>query len=259
MVRTAFVAHRTWRALPHCTRSYNYARRAFSISADASSQQQPQQSSPSNPDSFSQLLRLQWSNNHHKGTAFERLSVALLSAIPSLQLTLQRRGGRSDLGVDFFGSWRTPVGEGGGREGPVHRLIGQCKMEGSTMGPVHLRSLEGTVTQYAQAKADAAAATIGVLVSAQPYSREAEAQWRRSRLPLVLVTIDPVAAIDIVADVERSAAEGADLSSNAHRLLPCLRRFSLNPSAAALLPGVRVKRVPGDGQAQPHITVLHSA
>ena len=208
-------------------------------------------------NSLSHLLRLQWTNNHHKGTAFERLAVALLSALPSLPLSLHRRGGRADRGVDFFGTWKTRQADGSER---LHRIIGQCKMERSIMGPIHLRALEGTVPQYHQ---DASEPTVGMLVSAQPYSLEAEAQWRRSTLPLVLVTIDPVAAIDIVSAIEGRAEAGvgeagqgeATLTSHAGELLPCLRRFSLNPTAAALFPLVRVKTIKS-GIHPPYITVL---
>ena len=131
------------------------------------------------------------------------------------------------------------------------------------MGPIHLRALEGTVPQYHRPAGDEgaeAAATVGMLVSAQPYSVEAEAQWRRSPLPLVLVTIDPVAAISVVRAVEQRTAASVDgpgeatVASHAAELLPCLRRFSLNPAAVALFPRVRARAVK-DGSHPAYIAV----
>ena len=213
----------------------------------------PSHDPPSSPSpTLTQLLRLQWSNNHHKGTAFELLSVLLLSSLPTFPLTLHRRGGRSDLGVDFFGSHTTP-------HPPhlTHRIIGQCKMEQAIMGPHHLRALEGTVTQYTRRGRDAGAeeasgaaegSTIGIIVGAQPYSREAEAQWRRSALPLILVTIDPVAALHIATAAAQHSAHTTDL---APLLLPCLRRFSLNPTASTLLPHTRIRPLPTPSTSPP--------
>lgn len=128
------------------------------------------------------------------------------------------------------------------------------------MGPVHLRSLEGTVTQYTKPPHP----TIGILVSAQPYTKEAEAQWRRSALPLVLVTIDPVSAIEVVKALEEDRESGVEddgtggrAGRERRRLVECLRRFSLNPPAVALLPRLRVRKVAAEGKRPPYITVAH--
>ena len=239
---------RQWRCLPCQTAAALPYHRPLSTAASPSLPLPPKPSpspsstsSPPSSSSFAQLLRLQWSNSHHKGTAFELLSVLLLSSLPTLPLTLHRRGGRSDLGVDFFGSHTTfhPPHV-------THRVIGQCKMEQSIMGPHHLRALEGTVTQYTRRSGAAGEHTgqgtsIGVIVGAQPYSREAEAQWRRSPLPLILATIDPVAALSIISAAAHNGISASDLGP---LLLPCLRRFSLNPKAASLLPHVRIRPLP---------------
>ena len=208
-----------------------------------------------------QLSYLSSPSNHRKGTAFEHLAIAVLSSLPSLPLSLQRQGGKGDQGVDFLGTWRVPAADGDA----LHRVIGQCKMEAKVMGPLHLRGLEGTISQYEERRAageggrdggDAEAEekrqrqrphTIGLLVSAQPYTQQAEAQWRRSQLPIVLVTIDPVAA---AAQAGRSRSE-----QTPQQLLTCLRRFSLNPTAAALLPSIRVRKQT-QGAAGGYITVV---
>ena len=119
-----------------------------------------------------------------------------------------------------------------------------------------LRGLEGTVGQYATTSSSGSGSgggggAVGMLVSAQPYTQQAEAQWRRSALPLMLVSVDTQAA-HAIAQVDN--AESMQLSELQEALLRCLRRFSLNPAAVAALPHIRVVKQTL-GTAQPYIAV----
>lgn len=123
-------------------------------------------------------------------------------------------------------------------------------MEGKPTGAAALRGLEGTVGQYATG--GSGGSVLGMLVSAQPYTQQAEAQWRRSALPLLLVSVDTRAAHAIVEE-EVGSVERMGLDEVQQALLRCLRRFSLNPAATALLPHIRaVKQTVGTA---PYIAV----
>ena len=172
------------------------------------------------------------------------MSLALLTALP-LSLHLTHTGQSNDQGVDILGLLSPPPTA---TAATVHRLVCQCKMEGKPTGASALRGLEGTVGQYA---GGGGSSVVGMLVSAQPYTQQAEAQWRRSTWPLLLVSLDTQAAHAIA---EMDEAQQMQESVLQEALLRCLRRFSLNPAAIAVLPHVRVVKQTL-GTAQPYIAV----
>ena len=225
------------------TRSRRHARFVHTTSKPvATPSQQPTTASVSVPQLLSHLSALTSPSNPVRGNAFEHVSLALLTALP-LALRLSHTGQSNDQGVDLLGSL------------PPHAtLVCQCKMEGKPTGAAALRGLEGTVGQYASG-GGGGGGVVGMLVSAQPYTQQAEAQWRRSALPLLLVTVDTQAAHAIA---EVSDAERMQASELREALLRCLRRFSLNPAAAALLPHIRVVKQTL-GTSQPYIVVKQAA
>ena len=196
------------------------------------------------PQLLSHLSALSSPSNPVRGAAFEHVSLALLTSLP-LSLHLSHTGQSNDQGVDLLGILSSPPTAS---PSTLHRLVCQCKMEGKPTGAAALRGLEGTVGQYA---AGSGGSVVGMLVSAQPYTAQAEAQWRRSTVPLLLVSVDTQAA-HAVAEVEGVERMRAEELQGA--LLRCLRRFSLNPAATAVLPHIRVVKQTL-GTAQPYIAV----
>ena len=227
---------------PPCTRHLFHTRRLHTSPASVVSHPTLNRSL-SVPQLLSHLSALSSPSNPVRGTAFEHVALALLSSLP-LSLHLTHTGQSNDQGVDLLGVLSTPSASS---PTSLHRLVCQCKMEGKPTGAAALRGLEGTVGQYASS----GGSVVGMLVSAQPYTQQAEAQWRRSVLPLLLVSVDTQAA-HATAEVED--AEQVQASELQEALLRCLRRFSLNPAATALLPHIRaVKQTLGT--AQPYIAV----
>ena len=97
----------------------------------------------------------------HKGTAFEKRSLALLEE--HLSMSLKRVGGKDDGGIDLLGWWWLPlaypresvtsgleslkgtcVSDGRSRI----RVIAQCKDEKRKAGPKYVRELEGVLYRY---------------------------------------------------------------------------------------------------------------
>ena len=227
---------------PYTRNVVRYPHSSYTSSAPATSRALLHQSL-SVPQLLSHLSALSSPSNPIRGTAFEHVSLALLTSLP-LPLHLTHTGQSNDQGVDLLGVLSSPSAAS---SDTLHRVVCQCKMEGKPTGAASLRGLEGTVGQYASG----GGSVIGMLVSAQPYTQQAEAQWRRSVLPLLLVSIDTQAA-HAIAEIED--AEQMQASEMRETLLRCLRRFSLNPAATAALPHIKaVKQTLNT--AQPYIAV----
>ena len=228
---------------PRCTRTQLYTRTLYTAPASVASHPTPT-NTVSVPQLLAHLTALSSPSNPIRGAAFEHVSLALLSSLP-LSVNLSHTGQSNDQGVDLLGLLSTPSATS---PATLHRLVCQCKMEGRPTGAAALRGLEGTVGQYASG---VDSSVIGMLVSAQPYTQQAEAQWRRSPLPLLLVSVDTQAAHAVA---ESEGVERKGISELQEALMRCLRRFSLNPVAAALLPHIRVVKHTL-GTATPYIAV----
>lgn len=181
-------------------------------------------------------------SNHARGTAFEHLSIKVLSELP-IDLSITHRGGAGDQGVDFIGTLHLKQLTDNNSL-PSFPVIGQCKYEQKAMGPIHLRGLEGSLSNFQSKSADGTASDaplLGFMVSAQPFSTQTVSQWKRSPCPIILVVVDPTFQMtDDTAKLDVTTINPNLRGVKSSTL--ALRRFSLNPVAQRLLPSIKVDR-----------------
>ncbi|KAH9040533.1 hypothetical protein EDB84DRAFT_1267450 [Lactarius hengduanensis] len=146
-------------------------------------------------------------SNVHRGTAFEKRALSLLTEHMSMSLT--RVGGSNDGGVDLIGWWWVP-GEKRGEWGLANRrrlrVLAQCKAEKRKMGPGYLRELEGVVYRHATTASDLASGDlphhddapalaepppVALLVSESAFTRGCLLAANASPLPSLLVHLPP--------------------------------------------------------------------
>lgn len=159
-------------------------------------------------------------SNVHRGTAFEKRALSLLTEHMSMSLT--RVGGSNDGGVDLIGWWWVPGGEKPTMTCPPSvpekrgewglanrrrlRVLAQCKAEKRKMGPGYLRELEGVVYRHAATASDLASENlphhddapapaepppVALLVSESAFTRGCLLAANASPLPFLLVHLPP--------------------------------------------------------------------
>jgi hypothetical protein len=156
-------------------------------------------------------------SNQILGNYFECLSQSYLhSAIKNLEL--HHRGGAYDRGIDLEGLWRISNSK-------QIRVLAQCKYSpNKPLAAIHLRALEGTLNQYCSAEDGSNAPVLGMLIGCElDYSSESQVYWRKSRLPLILCSLN----------IPKGLFHPASTPQNINRI--SLTRFSLNSAAQDLL------------------------
>ncbi|KAH9174705.1 hypothetical protein EDB89DRAFT_1848703 [Lactarius sanguifluus] len=149
-------------------------------------------------------------SNVHRGTAFEKRALSLLTEHMSMSLT--RVGGSNDGGVDLIGWWWVPA-EKRGNWGLANRrrlrVLAQCKAEKRKMGPGYLRELEGVVYKHAttasgdlphhdDAPVPAEPPPVALLVSESAFTRGCLLAANASPLPSLLVHLPPSGALGTI-------------------------------------------------------------
>lgn len=120
----------------------------------------------------------------YTGTLYEYQCQA---ALAQLGFTLSRCGGRSDAGVDLYGTWRIPS-----HAQPL-RCIVQCKALAGRVGPNLVRELEGAFTGAPDGWQDEDA--IGVLCATREASKGVRDAIRDSARGLVWVMVERTGSV----------------------------------------------------------------
>jgi len=156
------------------------------------------------------------------------------------------------------------------REPIAVQVIGQCKHEMPVSGANHLRVLEGTVQQYTQthpfhsnsSKFDYEAVErpiVGLMVNSAGYSAEAMRHLQRSKVPLILITLDHsddthkrnYTEKNINAYSRQSYSNG----SQSHKT--SMKQFTMNSAAENALPWLTIaKRLKGEER---ELVILNTA
>ncbi|KAI0342335.1 hypothetical protein BDW22DRAFT_1484572 [Trametopsis cervina] len=136
----------------------------------------------------------------HRGAAYERWCMRVLESC--LSMSLSQVGGRADGGVDLQGWWWLPTG----RQRPKDpsnvkriRVLAQCKAEKKKISPKYVREMEGVLHQFTAASnptlPDTQAtspdanyfSTVGLFISASPFTKLTLLRAQSSSLPLALL------------------------------------------------------------------------
>ncbi|EDV29618.1 Uncharacterized protein C824.03c, mitochondrial [Trichoplax sp. H2] len=141
----------------------------------------------------------------HRGRNYELHTINVLR---QLGFHLNHCGGAHDKGVDFRGYWHMSIN----KEKTRLNVVGDCKNLKVSCGPLHIRSLIGTLDREPRN-------TIGILVSRKGFTKDAHKTFKSSHLPMALISIND-----------------AD-SSDGGRLL---RYFDRNPKCHQLTPNITV-------------------
>ncbi|KAF9897453.1 hypothetical protein BX616_005569 [Lobosporangium transversale] len=119
----------------------------------------------------------------YRGTLFEYQTQEVLRKY--LGIYTQRSAGNNDLGVDLRGTWFLPLSASPEPGDLVRHLkvIVQCKMVSSKVGPKFVRELQGTLSYETQP-------TMAILAVSTDFTRQALLPYAKSLWPMGLVVID---------------------------------------------------------------------
>jgi hypothetical protein len=119
----------------------------------------------------------------YRGTRFEYQTQEILRT--TLGIYTQRSAGNGDLGVDLRGTWFLPMSASPKQGDMVRHLkvIVQCKMMTSKIGPKYVRELQGSLSFETQP-------TMAILAVSSDYTKQALLPYAKSLWPMALVVID---------------------------------------------------------------------
>ncbi|KAG0376064.1 hypothetical protein BGX24_008328 [Mortierella sp. AD032] len=119
----------------------------------------------------------------YRGTRFEYQTQEVLRK--TLGIYTQRSAGNGDLGVDLRGTWFLPLSASPKQGDMVRHLkvIVQCKMMTSKIGPKFVRELQGSLSFETQP-------TMAILAVSSEYTKQALLPYAKSLWPMALVVID---------------------------------------------------------------------
>ncbi|KAJ2851757.1 hypothetical protein IWW36_000902 [Coemansia brasiliensis] len=107
------------------------------------------------------------------GTIYEKLVVSIFNRLGA---SVDRTGGASDNGVDFYGDWQLP-------NHCKFQIAGQCKhYEHKRIGPAIIREWEGVMSRQDNC--------LGMVVTTSGFTPSGTAAALSSAYPIALVTID---------------------------------------------------------------------
>lgn len=131
------------------------------------------------------------------GTHYE---YTVQSTLRAFSFHLHRIGGRSDSGIDLFGTWHLP-----GHEHPL-RVCVQCKALKTKLSPNLVRELDGTVRRHAGWRTGQ---QMGVLVSTREATKGVRETLGRSEHPVLWMMVDYEGVLRQVLWNEKVEALGA--------------------------------------------------
>ncbi|KAG0323060.1 hypothetical protein BGZ99_002954 [Dissophora globulifera] len=119
----------------------------------------------------------------YRGTLFEYQTQEILRK--HLGIYTQRSAGNNDLGVDLRGTWFLPLSASPQPGENVRHLkvIVQCKMSSTKIGPKFVRELQGSLSYETQP-------TMAILAISSDFTKRALLPYAKSLWPMALVVID---------------------------------------------------------------------
>ena len=140
-----------------------------------------------------------------RGTAFETRCMHILEN--TLSMSLSRVGGKGDEGIDLQGWWWLPTSDALAEDDSYRRhrrmrVLAQCKSEKKKLGPGYLREMEGVLhrsscnaahsVSFPGSESSKVYPTVGLFLSASPFTKAALVRALSSPLPFCLLHIPDV-------------------------------------------------------------------
>ena len=142
-------------------------------------------------------------------------------------MSLCRVGGKSDGGIDLQGWWWFPSTENTSQRRRL-RVLAQCKAEQKKIGPKYVREMEGVLLRFSAAHGQPLAVpvhgqfppdtrpqetthvpTVGLFISASPYSKSTLLRAHSSPLPLALLHLPWAGSRDPEVSSSVDSVEGS--------------------------------------------------
>ncbi|KIY69125.1 hypothetical protein CYLTODRAFT_350240 [Cylindrobasidium torrendii FP15055 ss-10] len=175
-------------------------------------------------------------------------------------LKLRRVGGKDDGGIDLVGWWDLPTFS------RRLRVLAQCKAEKKKSSPKYVREMEGVSMVYnagvrsplndtsvdEEEESSPKGSVVALLLSESPFTKSTILRALKSPIPLMLLHVPPVLAVDgnepVVASVSEPTFERADL---------VLGGVVWNPAMQAIFPGCELRTELGGGGTTEGFGIWH--